>query len=29
MYECGLKTENARFGMRAKIAKQVRGDAAP
>ena len=29
MCKCGCKTENARFGMRAAIAKQVRGDAAP
>ena len=29
MCKYGYKTENARFGMRAAIAKQVRGDAAP
>ena len=29
MCKYGSKTENARFGMRAAIAKQVRGDAAP
>lgn len=29
MYKCGYKSENARFGMRAAIAKQIRGDAAP
>ena len=29
MCEYGYKTENTRFGMRAAIAKQVRGDAAP
>ena len=28
MCKYGYKTENARFGMRAAIAKQVRGDAA-
>lgn len=29
MCKYGIKTEKARFGMRAAIAKQVRGDAAP
>ena len=29
MCKYGCKKENARFGMRAAIAKQVRGDAAP
>lgn len=29
MCKYGYKTEKARFGMRAAIAKQVRGDAAP
>ena len=28
MCKYGIKTENVRFGMRAAIAKQVRGDAA-
>ena len=28
MCKYGYKTENTRFGMRAAIAKQVRGDAA-
>ena len=29
MCKYGIKTENARFGMRAAIAKRFRGDAAP
>ncbi len=28
MCKYGIKTENVRFGMRAAIAKQIRGDAA-